>query len=93
MATAQEAATAAESGRDDLQTQLDNALADVATKDSRVTELESQIAASSSLRAELTSARNERERWRETAETYQGEIMEMEKALSDEIQELEQKLA
>ncbi|KLT38772.1 hypothetical protein CC85DRAFT_15140 [Cutaneotrichosporon oleaginosum] len=93
LATAEDTASAAESAREALVAKLDAALADVTSRDARVVELESQIAVSSSLKAELKSARNERERWRETAETYQGEIMEMEAALRDEIGDLERKLS
>lgn len=93
MSAAQVSASAAETARDNLQAELNAALTDVTAKEVRVTELEKNVAASTSLRAELSSARNERERWRETAETYQGEIMEMEDALRSEIGELEQKLS
>ncbi|BEI80269.1 hypothetical protein CcaverHIS002_0107980 [Cutaneotrichosporon cavernicola] len=93
LSTAQETTSAAESVRDGLQTKLDAALADVTIKDARLSEMEAEIAISTGLKTQLISVRNESKRWRETAETYQTEIMEMETVLQEEISDLSQKLS
>ncbi|GMK54744.1 hypothetical protein CspeluHIS016_0113300 [Cutaneotrichosporon spelunceum] len=93
LSAAKEAISVAASVRDDLQAKLDAALTGLATANSRMSELEAENAASIGLETQLMSVRNERKRWRETAESYQTEIMEMEQALREEISDLAQKLS
>lgn len=91
--SAQEAQRAAESAQAEIQSSLDDAIARSSDQAGRIAELESEVAGSQTLQTQLTSVRNELERWRSTAETYQGDIMEMEEALRGEIDEVEAKLA